>query len=160
MAITDESPVSASNLGAAVGLAAGEGGTGGKPVSAENLAALIEGGGLLALETIWEGRQGGAVEVDASRYDQRLYVIDVEYNNAGTSEDMSVAFVMNPPTLMYSLSYCPESMLGNMGNYHDMTINLGREGETVSVRLSESSDVVLRVRGGVSLAEALGAVVA
>ena len=159
MAVSGDDVISADNLGAVVGLAA-SGDTGGKPISADNLLSIIDGGGLVGLKTLWEGRQGTQVKLERSAYDQMLYIIDIEYNQGDTSEMMHISFVMNPPQLSYSFSICPKSMLDLMNNYHHVGIELIDEGENMFIQPKNKNDVITRVRGGVSLAEALEGVAA
>lgn len=147
MAVSGDDVISASNLASAVGLAA-SGDTGDKPISADNLLSIIEGGGLVGLKTLWEGRQTTQVELERSAYDQMLYIIDVEYNKDDTSEVMHISFVMNPPQLSYSFGICPKSMLGLMNNYHYVGIELVNEGENMFIQPKNKNDVITRVRGG------------
>ena len=80
MAVSGDDVISASNLASAVGLAA-SGDTGGKPISADNLLSIIEGGGLVGLKTLWEGSATSVtVPIDD---DTQLLLVDVIYSTAG-----------------------------------------------------------------------------
>lgn len=167
MAITDESPVSASNLGAAVGLSDAAGGTGGKPVSAENLAALMEGG-LVGLRTFWEGSSSD-VTID---FDEAcdLLVADVIYDTSGyggpayhltvaTSRSYNNQF--GPAKYIPNVSDAGASIPTTFGNLNVVRQSDGRlriyvNVDSYSPRISTR---MTRIRG-VSLAEALGSVVA
>lgn len=80
MAVSGDDVISADNLGAVVGLAA-SGDTGGKPISADNLLSIIDGGGLVGLKTLWEGSATSVtVPVDDNT---QLLLVDVIYSTAG-----------------------------------------------------------------------------
>lgn len=149
MAITDESPVSASNLGAAVGLAAGEGGTGGKPVSAENLAALVEGGGLLALETLWEGAASHDLSVTDARFSEtRLYVVDINYTISSGSNHPIIAAIVFSGTSGHSWDVVPDQY---SSSYRRTFIAIHQKGSSVvRFQYSDNRDDagIIRVRGG------------
>ena len=168
MAVSGDDVISASNLASAVGLAA-SGDTGDKPISADNLLSIIEGGGLVGLKTLWEGSATSVtVPVDD---DTQLLLVDVIYSTAGydgRSYPLTVAvsrcyrkyfpnaefadYTPNNPTMV------PTTFgVLSFGDILNGKVKMDTYADSYSPKISTK---ITRVRGGVSLAEAIEGVAA
>ena len=150
MAVSGDDVISASNLASAVGIAA-SGDTGGKPISADNLLSIIEGGGLNGLETLWEGGPVHELNVtDPEFSESRLYVVDINYTiSTGSNHPITCAVVFSG-THGHSWSVVPDQYSSSY--QRQFTANNQKGSNVVRFTYSDNRDDagITRVRGGLS----------
>lgn len=153
MAVSGDDVISADNLGAVVGLAA-SGDTGGKPISADNLLSIINGGGLVGLKTLWEGGPVHELNVtDPEFSESRLYVVDINYTISAGSNYPITCVVMFSGTHGYSWNVVPDKYSSSYQRPFTATNQKGSNVVRFTYGDNRDDAGITRVRGGVSLAD-------